>query len=365
MKDRGIDILVVYSAPGSIRFGQRGHVMYVSGYEPYFGDTMAILPLDESLTPLLEIGAAGYFPTECTWIENVKPAGDHVQTLKKYLRETKLEKSRVGVAGEYSMSPSLYARMRHEIGQIEAASDILESERAVKSEYEIQCIKETSKIAKKGIEAAAKFARVGVSEAEIVGEIERACRRAGSQGFPHHTMVTSGKDANHLNWWWYCGERKLKRGDPWLLDFGTMYKGYCCDISRPFTLGVPSQKQKDTFQVLLQAHEAAQKTVRAGVLASEVNEAASDVLREAWEGDWWGIGHGVGLEVHEWPFIGYQRILDDEAYRDRRLEVNMVISIEPQVYFPEVGDMQIEDQFRVTKTGCERLNDIPTEIIET
>jgi Xaa-Pro aminopeptidase len=365
MKDKGIDILAVYSAPGSIRFGQRGHVMYVSGYEPYFGDTMVILPLDESLTPLLEIDAAYYFPPECTWIENVKPAGDHVQTLKKYLRETKLEKSRVGVAGEYSMSPSLYARMRREIGQIEAASDILESERAVKSEYEIQCIKKTSKIAKKGIEAATKFARAGVSEAEIVGEIERVCRKAGSQGFPHHTMVTSGKDANHLNWWWYCGQRKLKRGDPWLLDFGTMYKGYCCDISRPFTLGSPSQKQKDTFQVLLQAHEAAQKTAREGVLASEVNKAASDVLREAWEGDWWGIGHGVGLEVHEWPFIGYQRILDDEAYRDRRLEANMVISIEPQVYFPEVGDMQIEDQFRVTKTGCERLNDIPTEIIET
>jgi len=365
MKDRGIDVLVVYSAPGNIRFGQRGHVMYISGYEPYFGNTMVILPCDENLSPILEIDAADYFPPECTWIENVKSARDHVQLLKDYLRENRLEKSRIGIVGEYSMSPSLYARFQSEIeqSQIEVASDILEEERAVKSEYEIQCVKRASQIAKKGIEAAAKFARPGVLESEIVGEIEHVCRIAGSQDFPHHTMVTSGKDLNHLNWWWYCGKRKLEQGDPWLLDFGTMCKGYCCDISRPFTLGAPSKKQKDVFQVLVQAQEAAQKTAREGVLASEVDKAAGEVLGEVWKGDWWGIGHGVGLEVHEWPFIGYQRILDDKAYRDRRLKANMVISIEPTIYLPEVGDMQIEDQFRVTKTGCERLNDIPQEIM--
>jgi Xaa-Pro aminopeptidase len=367
MKDREIDVLVVYSAPGSMRFGQRGHVMYLSGHEPYFGNTMVILPADENLSPLLEKGAADYFPPECTWIENVKSARDHVQLLKNYLRENGLEKSRIGVVGEYSMSPSLYARFQNEIGQsqIEIASDILEEERTVKSEYEIQCMKKAAQIAKKGIEAATKFARPGVLESEIVGEIERVCRIAGSQGFPHHTMVTSGKDPNHLNWWWYCGKRKLKHGDPWLLDFGTMYNGYCCDISRPFTLGLASKKQKDVFQVLVQAQEAAQKTAREGVLASEVDKAAGEVMGEVWKEDWWGVGHGVGLEVHEWPFIGYQRILDDKAYRDRRLKANMVISIEPTIYLPEVGDLQIEDQFRVTKTGCERLNDIPKEIMES
>lgn len=367
MEDREIDVLVVYSAPGNIRFGQRGHVMYISGYEPYFGNTMVILPRDENLNPLLEIDAADYFPPECTWIENVKSARDRVKLLKDYLRENRLEKSKIGIVGEYSMSPSLYARFQNEIrpSQIEVASDILEEERTVKSEYEIHCMKRAAQIAKEGIEAAAKFARPGVLESEIVGEIERVCRIAGSQGFPHYTMVTSGKDSNHLNWWWYCGKRKLKQGDPWLLDFGTMYNGYCCDISRPFTLGAPSKKQKDVFQVLVQAQEAAQKTARDGVLASEVDRAAGEVLGEVWKGDWWGIGHGVGLEVHEWPFIGYQRILDDRAYRDRRLKENMVISIEPTIYLPDVGDLQIEDQFRVTKTGCERLNDIPMEIMQS
>ena len=366
MEDREIDVLVIYSSPGSIRFGQRGHVLYISGYEPYFGDTLVALPRDENLNPLLEMDAAAYFPRECTWIENVKGPGDHIKVLKEYLREAKLEKSRIGVVGEYSMNPTLYARLLSTFGQsqIEVASDVLESQRAVKSEYEVQCMKKAAQIAKKGIETAAKFAREGVLESEIVGEIERVCRKVGSQFFPHHTMVTSGRDENHLDWWWYCGGRKLERGDPWLLDFGTMYNSYCCDISRPFTLGAPSQEQKDVFNVLLQAHEAAQKTAREGVLASEVDRAASEVLREAWGGEWWGIGHGGGLEVHEWPFVGYQRITDDEAYRDMKLKANMVISIEPSIYLPKIGDMQIEDQFQITKTGCRRLNDIPQEIIE-
>jgi len=87
-------------------------------------------------------------------------------------------------------------------------------------------------------------------------------------------------------------------------------------------------------------------------------------MKEAWGKESWRIGHGVGLEVHEWPFVGYQRITHDEAYKDTILKKNMVISLEPAIYNPEIGDQQIEDQFLVTKTGSERLNDIPQEIIE-
>lgn len=363
MKERDIDILVIYSAPGSLRFGQRGHVMYVSGHEPYFGDTMVILPCEESLSSVLELDASNYFPTESTWIKEVKPPTDYIKTLKEYLTENKLKKPKIGVVGEYSMSPSLYARFKREISEeILGASDILESERAVKSEYEIGCIRKTTQIAKKGIEAAAEFAKIGVSEAEIQGEVERICRIAGSEFFPHYTMVTSGREFTSQSWWY--GNRKLESGDPWLLDFGTMYKGYCCDICRPFSVGVPSKDQKDVFEVLLQAQKAGERAAREGALASEVDKAVADVLFEAWKIEWWGTGHGVGLEAHEWPFVGYQRILHSEAYRDMRLKENMVISIEPIARLPEVGEQQVEDQFRITKTGCERLNDIPREIIQ-
>jgi Xaa-Pro aminopeptidase len=143
-----------------------------------------------------------------------------------------------------------------------------------------------------------------------------------------------------------------------------MYKGYCCDIARPFIIGRPSQKQKDTFKILLQAQDAARKAARSGVLASEVDRVVRDIVRDAWGSEGWGGGHGVGLEVHEWPFIGYQHITHDKTYADSRLKANMVISLEPAIYFPDVGEQQIEDQFVVTETDAERLNDIPQEIIE-
>jgi Xaa-Pro aminopeptidase len=94
------------------------------------------------------------------------------------------------------MNPLLYARFKEEMGshQIELAFDIIERERAIKSEYEISCMRKAAQIANKGIEAALKFARPGVLEAEIIAEIERVCRIEGSQFFPNYTMVISGAE---------------------------------------------------------------------------------------------------------------------------------------------------------------------------
>jgi len=363
MKERGLDVLVIFSSPGSLRFGQRGHVMYMSGYEPYFGDTMMVLPKDEQFDALLEIGDAHYFPSDCTWIKNIAQPIDRVDTVKQYLKSIGLSKPKVGIVGEYSMGPALYARFQEEL-EIEPVSDIIENERIVKSDWELQCIRQASSIAKKGIEAVVKFAKPGILDLEITSEIERVCRLAGSEFFPHYTMANSGLDSKYLAWWWKCGKRCLQQGDRFLLDFGTMYAGYCCDISRPFLLGQPSQAQKDVFEIIKQSQEAGRKAASAGTLASDVDKAVRRVYMEAWpEKKGWGGGHGVGLEVHEWPFIGYHKITHNSAYRDSVLKENTVISIEPQVFVPDLGSFQIEDEFVVTKTGAERLNDIPQEIM--
>jgi len=366
MEKRGFDALVIYSGPGSLRFGQRGHVMYMSNYEPYFGDTMMVLPQDEKAGALLEIDEAAHFASGCTWVEEIEHSRNHVDTARKYLRRVGLKKPKIGIVGEYSMSPALYACFQKEsaFSQVEPASDIIENERIVKSDWELQCIREASRIAKKGIEAAARFTRPGILDLEITSEIERVCRLAGSEFFPHYTMVSSGPDSKYHSWWWKCGQRRLQQGDIFLLDFGTMYAGYCCDISRPFIVGQPSQTQKDAFEVLKQAQEAGRKAAREGALASDVAKAVRRVCMDTWpEEKFRREGHGVGLEVHEWPFIGYHNITHDNAYRDTRLRANTVFSLEPQIDIPNVGDFQLEDEFVVTKTGAERLNDIPQEII--
>jgi Xaa-Pro aminopeptidase len=368
MEEKDIEVLVVFSAPGSLRYGQRGHVLYLSGYEPYFGDCMMILPLDDKLEPILEIGSANYFPEDCTWIKSIVEAGNHIEVIKRYLSDNNLRPSKIGVAGEYSVSPLFFQRLLKELQpvNVEIVSSIMEEERAVKSEFEIDCMKKAAWITKKGFEAAATFIRPGKIESDVVSEVERVCREHGSQGFPHYTMFISGKDERHLNYWWNCGRRKLQSGDPISIDFGAMYNGYCSDLSRPFVIGKASERQRDVFKVLLEAHESAAEAAKPGVYVSEVDRAANRVMEKAWNiQDLWGIGHGVGLEVHEWPFIGYQHIKDDEAYRNTLLQENMVISLEPTMFFPDVGNFQIEDQFVVTKNGAVRLNDIPQKIFET
>jgi Xaa-Pro aminopeptidase len=287
--------------------------------------------------------------------------------IKSYLSDNNLRPSKIGVAGEYSVSPLFFQRLLKELQpvNVEIVSSIMEEERVVKSEFEIDCMKKAAWITKKGFEAAATFIRPGKIESDVVSEVERVCREHGSQSFPHYTMVISGKDERHLNYWWNCGRRKLESGDPISIDFGAMYNGYCSDLSRPFVIGKASERQRDVFKVLLEAHEAAAEAAKPGVYASEVDYAANRVMEKAWNiQDLWGIGHGVGLEVHEWPFIGYQHIKDDEAYRNTLLQENMVISMEPTMFFPDVGNFQIEDQFVVTKNGAVRLNDIPHKIFE-
>ena len=366
MEKRGFDALIIYSCPGSLRFGQRGHVVYMSNQEPYYSDTMMVLPQDEKSGALLEIEDAEYFASDYTWVEEIELSANHVDTARKYLRKIGLKKPKIGIVGEYSMSPSLYACFQKEsaFSQVEPASDIIENERIVKSDWELQCIREASRIAKEGIEAAARFARPGILDLEITAEIERVCRIAGSEFFPHYTIVSSGPDSKYHAWWWKCGQRSLQQGDMFLLDFGTMYAGYCCDISRPFIVGQPSQIQKDAFQVLKQAQEAGRKAAREGALTSDVDKAVRRIYRETWPAEEsWGGGHGVGLEVHEWPFIGFQKIPHDNAYEDTRLRANTVISLEPQIVIPALGKFSVEDEFVVTKTGAERLNDIPQEII--
>ena len=232
----------------------------------------------------------------------------------------------------------------------------------MKTEFEIDSIRKASGIAKTGFETALGYARAGMSEAEIVAEVERVCRLRGSAAFPHNTMVTSGADKKHLEWWWYCGQRKLRRGDPWNLDFGTMFNGYCCDIARSFCLGKPSDRHVDLYERLAEAEEAARRSMVPGIMASEVNKVVTEEMERTFEGDFSGIGHGVGLEVHEWPFVGYEYIENDRTYADRKLEENMVISVEPQVYVKGLGYMQIEDEFVVTKSGGESLSTIASEL---
>lgn len=380
MERRQLDLLLVYSGPGAMRYGQRGHVLYLSGYEPYFGDCMLLLTRSTVYEPVLEIDSADHFSPLVTWVKDVREPHNHIDLLKAYISECNLERPRIGIVGEYSMSPTFYNKMLVDVdAEFTLVSDIVESLRAVKSSYEVDCIRQAGTIAYEGIKTAQQVAKPGISEAELKAEIEAVCRRNGAEAFPHYTMVTAGLDSDHANLWWRANEGLCESGEPWLLDFGTSYQSYCCDIARVFTLGKPSNELQEMFELMLQSLQEGCEILRPGVTSAEVNEATAQAAKkhfgddltiwgqksdEGEENGWWGVGHGVGLEVHEWPFIGYQHITDDDIFREVTLQENMVISLEPTIYTPETGPIQLEDQFIVTPEGGKQVSPVPFKLFE-
>ncbi len=380
MKKRQLELLIVYSGPGAMRYGQRGHVLYLSGYEPYFGDCMLLLTQDASHDPVLELDSADHYSQLVTWIKDVREPGNHIDLLKSYMKDCDLAQPRIGIVGEYSMSPTFYNKM---LAQVDAefllVSDIVEYMRAVKSPYEVDCMRHAGAIAHEGIKTAQQVAKPGVSEAELKAEIEAVCRRHGSEAFPHYTMVTAGLDGDHANLWWRANDGICESGEPWLLDFGTSYQSYCCDIARVFTLGKPSNELQEMFELMHQSLQQGCEILRPGATSTEVNDATGEAAKkyfgndlkiwgqsgeEGKESEWWGVGHGVGLEVHEFPFIGYHHITDDDIYREVTLKENMVLSIEPTIYTPETGPIQLEDQFIVTPEGGKKVSPVPFILFE-
>jgi Xaa-Pro aminopeptidase len=193
---------------------------------------------------------------------------------------------------------------------------------------------------------------VGQSEAELAREIERHLADAGGDGVSFDPIVAAGPNGakpHHTP-----GERTIDRGDPVVLDFGTRVDGYPSDTTRTLVFGgEPGDEFERVHAVVREAQETAVETVEPGVEAHAVDRAARAVIEEAGYGEAFvhRTGHGVGLEIHEEPYVS--------AESDTVLEPGMTFSVEPGVYLDGAFGVRIEDLVVVTDDGCERLNDSP------
>ena len=147
--------------------------------------------------------------------------------------------------------------------------------------------------------------------------------------------------------------RKIQRGDIIVIDMGAVWEGYYSDITRTVCLGKPSDEARNIFALLQKAQEAAYKAIRPGAIAKDVDWAARKVIQDAGFGDHFshGLGHGIGLEVHEAPSL--------RKTGDQVLEAGMVVTVEPGVYTPGKFGMRLEDDVLVTESGCQVLTALP------
>jgi len=231
---------------------------------------------------------------------------------------------------------------------------LIEELRMVKDAGELKSLKEACDLTTRAFGFLKKTACVGMTEQELAWKLECYLRERGSEGLSFPTICASGANSanpHHLN-----TNRKFRKGDPLILDFGAVIGGMHADMTRTVFLGQPKAKMKEVYETVLKAQKKAILNIRPGVSGAELDACARDYIKEAGYGKYFGhgTGHGIGLDVHELPYVNYR-------YR-KPMPKGSCITIEPGIYIAGLGGVRIEDDFLVTSKGGEALTKAPKNL---
>jgi Xaa-Pro aminopeptidase len=228
--------------------------------------------------------------------------------------------------------------------------------RMVKTKEEIELIKKACNISERSFYALLDTIRPGITEIDIANELEYQFRKHGGSGFCFETIVASGPD-NGANCHAKPSMRKLQTGDFVTIDFGTYYNGYCSDLTRTVTLGKPKEEELlKIYKIVYEAKHTAEAMLKPGVSMREVDFAVRSIIEKEGYLLPHGTGHGIGLDIHEFPFLNKES--------DTRLEPGIIHTIEPGIYVPGIGGVRIEDDYLITKEGADRITNITNTLIE-
>jgi Xaa-Pro aminopeptidase len=254
----------------------------------------------------------------------------------------------IGIEAEH-MTVSMRSGLRRMLpagARLRDTYGLVETIRMVKDEEELQRIREAARLGSSLVDTALRAIRPGVSEIEVAAEMEYDARQKGAEAMSFDTIVASGVRSALPHG--RASGATIGNGFV-VLDFGVILAGYCSDKTRTVYVGKPTARDRQRYEAVREAQQAAIDTVRAGITAGEVDSAARSVLKRAKLDKHFthSTGHGVGLEIHEPPRIG--------SNQKEQLRAGMVITIEPGVYVAGEGGVRIEDMVIVTDRGCEVL----------
>lgn len=205
------------------------------------------------------------------------------------------------------------------------------------------------------LRAALDQVRAGMTERDVAGLLMIELLRAGSEGLPFQPIVVAGPNAAspHAT----PSDRPIRPGEPIIIDCGASVSGYASDITRTVAIGGLSEEWVAIYRVVEEANGAGRSRVAPGVAAQEVDRAARRVIQAAGYGAHFihRTGHGLGLEIHEPPYI-------TEGNREL-LQPGMTFTVEPGVYLPSRGGVRIEDDVLVTSQGAESLTTFPRDLL--
>lgn len=264
------------------------------------------------------------------------------------------ESEHINVANWQVMSAQI--EQQTQVKQITALVGCIEKHRMVKTASEVLSIKQAAAIGDQALANILPLVKAGITERELAIELDYQMAKLGSEelsfatilGFGERSALPHGIPSN----------RKLKQGDLILIDFGAVVNGYRSDMTRTFVFGKADAKQKQIYQLVQEAQQAAIDKLAEGVSGQTLYEQSANILLNSdykeYAGE--GLGHGVGLQLHEQPFLGP----DCKTI----IEQGCVITIEPGIYIPGWGGIRIEDDVILTEHGVEIINKSPKNLIE-
>jgi Xaa-Pro aminopeptidase len=244
---------------------------------------------------------------------------------------------------------------KFEVKELIPLKNIIESIRMIKDSEELQFIKKAVEIADGAFLNVLPLIKPGILETEVSAEIEYFMKKQGAQGSSFQTIVASGARSAMPHG--VASNKEIKNGDVIIMDYGAIYQGYCSDITRTIFLGKPDEKMTKIYDIVLRAQKEALNGAHKGLKGREIDSIAREIINNSgYEKNFGhGLGHGVGLEIHEEP-----RFAPSD---DNTMENGMVVTVEPGIYVEGYGGVRIEDMIVIKDDQPEILTRATRELI--
>lgn len=326
------------------------NMLYLTGFE---GATCLLVTAD--CDSILYVFGTNYEDAKasvknCT-VELMQRGEDPFKRIAAHCRKLRLRR-----VGFDSLNVAYYLTFKKNLRktQLKAAGQAIWDLRKVKDETEIRNMRKAAELTDIGAKTAVEVIKPGMREYEVAAEVEYAMRKLGSDGTAFETIVGSGLRSAYPHGG--CTGKKIRKGELIQFDVGARYQHYAADLSRTYLIGKPTPKQQKMYKVVMEAQEKAFQKIREGVKAKQVDAVARKIIKGHGFGENFphGLGHGVGLNVHEPPML-------NTASKDT-LKAGNIITNEPGVYVVGYGGVRVEDTVLVKQNRAERLTKASYEL---
>ena len=271
--------------------------------------------------------------------------------------QKKIKGLRCGVDGK-SFSLQIWRKMKRNMPNCAwlVLEDVIRIVRSQKDAEEIHAIKKALDIAEAAFRQLCGMIKPGLTEKDIQIELDYRLKQMGAEKSAFDIIVLSGQRSSWPHG--QAGRKKIRHNNVILIDFGAVWRGYHSDLTRILALGKMPHKFKRIFNIINEAKHRAIQNIKPGISARVVDEVARDYIKSQGFAKYFGhgLGHGLGLEIHEYPVLSPRS-------RDV-LKENMVFTIEPGIYCPGLGGIRVEEDVLVTKNGVSVLSRSQKNIIE-